>query len=149
MPFLPVTYITKLKIELSMTKLIIKIAKEDSNDNLLPASLQSQQSSQSSNATAVSHSLPNSGHIYSGSGEIEIIRGMDLTRNMEGVSSFGLGIGKDDLYIRTQHVEQLGQGKDKLYIRTSPIAERRSESTVEERDQVTPRWREGEFYGAV
>ncbi|KAE9967660.1 hypothetical protein BLS_005756 [Venturia inaequalis] len=80
-PFIPVTYITKLKIELSMTKLIIKIAKEDSNTFSPPASLQTQDTSD----TIVADS-PMSTRIHFGS------RAGETVRITEGVPSYGLGL---------------------------------------------------------
>lgn len=98
-PFLPVTYITKLKIELSMTKLIIKIAKEDSNGSRPPPSIDSPESSD--------NSAPSTGHNHSDSGGSETVRDMDSLR------SVGLGFGKGKSYARSQHAPRQSTDNDR------------------------------------
>lgn len=80
-----------------MTKLIIKIAKEDSNTFLSPSSIESTLQSEMTNDTIVaSPSLSTRIRFDARDGE--------TVRVMETVSAYGLGFGEGKSYVRSQDV---------------------------------------------
>lgn len=102
-----------------MTKLIIKIAKEDSNGSRPPPSVESHDYSD----TAVTNLAPSTGHNHSDSG------GSETVRDMDSVRSVGLGFGKGKSYERSQHAPR--------------------QSTDNEREKACPRLSEEEIFEGV